>query len=203
VSALKNAYSERIQILEKEIRDVKENSVSTAIAAIKDLYSKGWIFDKNIIMYPHTIVPDKIQYKGIYFDIPNELRTFYIDVLATRIETKVTSMYALNAFHPNVSNSIGSPNIYSGRVYFNYQVCLGDLNGRPFIEVLSKIDDTLRLINLDSAYSNKATGMAQTLFFYLYKKQMKGEVKKSEVWGVEAWMTFRSHYIKYCQQTTR
>jgi len=186
VSALKNAYSERIQILEKEIRDIKENSVSTAIAAIKDLSSKGWVFDKNIIMYPHTIVPDKIQYKGIYFDIPNELRTFYIDVLATKIEPKVTAMFALNAFHPNVSNSIGSPNIYNGRIYFNYQVCLGDLNGRPFIEVLHKIDDTLRLINLDSAYGNKATEMAQTLFFYLYKKQIRGEVKAGEVWEVEA-----------------
>ncbi|MCI4463767.1 MAG: hypothetical protein JHC30_06325, partial [Caldisericum sp.] len=119
-------------------------------------------------------------------DIPNELRTFYIDVLATKIEPKVTAMYALNAFHPNVSNSIISPNIYNGRIYFNYQVCLGDLNNRPFIEVLSKIDDTLRLINLDSAYGNKATEMAQTLFFYLYKKQIRGEVKANEVWEVEA-----------------
>jgi hypothetical protein len=51
---------------------------------------------------------------------------------------------------------------------------------------LSKIEDTLRLINLDSAYGNKATEMAQTLFFYLYKKQMRGEVKASEVWEAEA-----------------
>jgi hypothetical protein len=41
------------------------------------------------------------------------------------------------------------------------------------------------------------------LFFYLYKKQMRGEVKASEVWEVEAWMTFRSHYIKYYRQMTK
>jgi len=182
VEALKAAYTERIKSLEKEIKDILANSISTAVSAIKNLQSGGWFFDKDIIIYPYTITANKIQYRGIFFDIPKEYQVFHVDLLATKIDTVITSVASFNAFHPNVNTSIDYPNIYDGKIYFNYKVCLGDLNGKPFIDVLKGLPEMLKLINLDSAFSSNATAQAQILFYYLYKKSKEGTIKQNKVW---------------------
>jgi len=182
VEALKAAYTERIKTLEKEIKDISVNSISTAVSAIKNLQSSGWFFDKDIIIYPYTITADKIQYRGIFFDIPKEYQVFHVDLLATKIDTVITNVVSFNAFHPNVNTSIDYPNIYDGKIYFNYNVCLGDLNGKPFINVLKGLPEMLKLVNLDSAFSSNATSQAQILFYYLYKKSKEGTIEQKEVW---------------------
>jgi len=186
VEALKAAYTERIKNLDKEIKDISVNAISTTVSAIKNLQSNGWFFEKDVIIYPYTITANRIQYRGIYFDIPKEFQIFHVDLLATKIDTTITRVASFNAYHPNVDTTVNYPNIYDGRIYFNYNVCLGDLNGKPFVDVLKGIPDMLKLINLDSAYSNTATEQAHMLFHYLYRKSKskEGTIKKKEIWEV-------------------
>lgn len=129
---------------------------------IIQLLSRGWKFTM-LDGEPHLVYPEiKVKYvkRGDkMFEIPEEKRKFYIKNLIVPIGERLTELYAVEAYHPNV---LDESNWYLGKDV--YRVCIGDLSGKNFDEIVYAVVDMLETANLSSAFANAATDEADEIF---------------------------------------
>ena len=150
----KNIYENQVkirtQVLEQEIEKykqeierVKREAFVQGLQTFKEI-QKSWRINSNYLVYKKEIIPTKIKYEGEIYIIPEDKREFYVKGLKVPIESIVTSAYVSDSYHPNISG----------------HVCLGDLEGKPLLEVLQKLPETLETINLDSAFDDEPKATA-------------------------------------------
>ena len=161
-------YRAEIRRLKREIYKLKEelkykhNEIFLAAVKIQDKWDIERDDDVLYFKYKEEIIPDTIESRRGIFKIPEEEQNFYVRDLTVCVTSPHTYSVTANAFHPNVSPYDGT-------------VCLGDLSGRPLYEIIEKLPEMLKTINLSSAYGGEATDDATTLIV--------GE-KVSQVWEV-------------------
>jgi len=131
------------------------------VREIIQLLSRGWkltMIDRE----PHLVYPEiNVKYlkKEEIFEIPEEKRKFYIKNLIVPIRENLTELYAVEAYHPNVS---GEKHRYLDKDL--RRVCIGDLAHKNFDEIVYAVVDMLETANLSSAYPNAAADEADEIF---------------------------------------
>jgi len=133
-------YEQEIEKLKQEIERVKQEAFVEGLKVYNQIKA-NWRLNSNYLVYKKTIIPTKIKYNGRIYSIPEDKREFYVKGLKVPIVSIVTSAYANESCHPNISDS--------------GNVCLGDLEGKPLLEVLEKLPRELETVNLDSAYDDE------------------------------------------------
>ena len=134
-----NQYEERYN---RKVSKVWDEALKMAFSPVM----KKWRYDEehNRFVYKGRIVAETIQKDGkIYpLDPSNKEELFYISGLSISAETTITNSdtYYTRASHPNANA---------------HKVCVGDLGGKPLVEVLAKLPTTLKMINMDSAYHER------------------------------------------------
>jgi len=151
----KNIYENQVkirtQVLEQEIEKYKQEIEKIKQEAFVEglkTYNQikaNWRLNSNYLVYKKEIIPTKIKYCGQIYNIPEHLQEFYVKGLKVPIMSIVTSASVSDSYHPNINDG---------------EVCLGDLKGKPLLEVLQKLPRELETINLDSAFDNKPQATA-------------------------------------------
>ena len=131
-------YEQEIEKLKQEIERVKQEAFVEGLKVYNQIKA-NWRLNSNYLVYKKTIIPTKIKYNGRIYSIPEDKREFYVKGLKIPIESIVTKAIVTDSYHPNISG----------------YVCLGDLEGKPLLEVLEKLPRELETVNLDSAYDDE------------------------------------------------
>ena len=151
----------KIYKLQDELKS-KHNEIFLAAVKMQD----KWKIEKDenaiYFKYKGEIIPDTIESKKGVFKIPEEQQNFYVRDLTVCVTSPHTYSVTANAFHPNVSPYDGT-------------VCLGDLSGKPLYEIIEKLPEMLKTINLRSAYGGEAADLASEI---IHGKEV------SQVWEV-------------------
>lgn len=144
----------RIKELEKQIIEIKEKAFLEGLKTFEALKAKGWELERGELVLKKIIKATHIKASNLLYALTPD-HNFYVKNIHIAIESVVNSARAEEAFHPNVNNGT---------------VCLGDLQGKRLVEVLNAIENSLKVINLDSAYDNEATKVAKEIL-----KSLKSE----------------------------
>lgn len=147
---------DRVKQLEQELNHAKQRYLQEGIKlALSEL--QGWRIDGNYAVYSKTIYVSRIRRNGRLYSLPESLaRRFYVKGLKVAIATEIAEAHCDKAYHCNCNDG---------------KVCIGSLSGQDFITVLKKLPETLRTMNLDSAYSNDAKDEAEEIFAELAESE--------------------------------
>lgn len=164
LKAIVNSYKNTIKALKEKINEIRENAVREAINIIDSITSDGWKIEDGYLILNTHIIPDKIMYNKEIYTIPEKHRVFYVNNLHIPLDDKVTYAKCDDAYHPNIDE--------------DGAICLGDLENKDIKVVAKELPRALKTINLDSAYRNSATVMAEKIInsIYLNKDYSDAEV---------------------------
>lgn len=144
----------RVKELQEEVEQAKQRFLREGIKlALSEL--QFWRIDGDYAVYSKTIYVTHIQKNGKLYNLPEQLKHFYIKGLKVKIRESISKAYCDKAYHANTRAT---------------EVCIGSLAGSDFITVLKKLPETLRIMNLDSAYDNDAKEEAENILHDLHEK---------------------------------
>jgi hypothetical protein len=158
ITAMENAHKSIIQALEK-----KSGQDSMAMFKLGANFMKDgdWSYnpDSGNIEYKHTIVPKKIVRQHQEFDIPKDLKflnsTFKVEGLYLQLQSNPQQAFC--KAKKTRRNNKDVYEIVSGSVHVNvseFQVCIGDLSGKPIYQIMQELPIMLEKMYLDSAFDS-------------------------------------------------
>lgn len=152
IDTIKNQYTIKENTLKKRYRalesriESERNSAFKVGVEIATRLPEGWKIDKwydnTFLIYDKRIPVTHVKQNNRLYRVPPDL--FYVNKIAVPIEEEVSKAYLIEGYHPNGKND-------------EEILCIGDLKGKPLMEVLEKLPESLKTANLDSAYSCGAT----------------------------------------------
>jgi hypothetical protein len=158
IEALKATIQQKEDEVKKEIQKAKMEGIQIGLSLSKD-----WQIEDEYLVYRNIIYATKVKNNEQVYNLNNKnKKKFYISGLKVPLEQIVSYAECEEAYHPNAKSG--------GRV------CLGDLEGKPLLEVLQKLPQSLEVANLDSAFENSASEELSTDFDDL----IEGE--EGEIW---------------------
>lgn len=156
----------QIQSLKNEIEKARSDAIVEAIKIIRRGVLNDWEIFDNTLRYKHQVVVDTVQINKTLYRWPNDATVLYVNNITVDIVPKVTKgdARARDAFHPNVND--------------RGEICLGELENKPLLEVLEKLPSMMRMANIDSCYHNDATSCISA-------KSRRGELAPIEqIWNI-------------------
>ena len=155
LKAIVNSYKSMIKSLKEQIDEVKTNAFADAMSAMKTITEEGWTIENGELILKAKLTPDKVIYQRTVYRLPEEhIGKFYVKDIHIPLTTTVTSAKCSDSYHPNINDS--------------NSICLGDLEGKPLSIVVTEIPNTLKTMNLDSAFPNSATRELEDIIEKLY-----------------------------------
>jgi len=138
-----NALQSQIQKLQEELEKTRVEAFIQGLKTFEVVKKLGWTIKDCQLYYTRKIQCKFIKYEDRVYKIPKQYKNkFYIKGIKIPLDATVTKAYAEQAYHCNVDS--------------NGQICLGSLEGKQLFEVLQKLPETLKTLNLDSAFDNNA-----------------------------------------------
>lgn len=162
LTSLKN----EISLLKSEIKNTKITSFTEGIKCAQQIDTK-WKVDGNRLVYKKKIYAKQVKRGNILYELPPETETYFISNLSLEIGPTISNAFCKTSHHPNAV--IGGV------------VCMGDLENKPILEVLTKLPESLQTINMDSAFNNSATS---NVLYALGTGEFK---QTSEIWKGDSW----------------
>lgn len=176
LDAYKSQLYEQFQIQTKNIRkkykeliDKEKDRMNKKLLQLLRITSKYKIEDGKICI--GDIYADKALYDGILYELDRECPIYDI-----RIEINdYIYNYHISCSHHEHPNAAIAKNDDE-----RYEVCIGELEGAPLADVLEQIENTLKIVNLNSAYESDITD-------HLIQQIKDHELKKAEkiLWNTE------------------
>lgn len=176
LDAYKSQLYEQFQIQTKNIRkkykeliNKEKDRMNKKLLQLLRLTSKYKIEDGKICI--GDIYADKALYDGILYELDREYPIYDI-----RIEINdYIYNYHISCSHHEHPNAAIAKNDDE-----RYEVCIGQLEGAPLADVLEQIENTLKIVNLNSAYESDITD-------HLIQQIKDHELKKAEkiLWNTE------------------
>jgi len=157
-------YQQEIENLKHQIEVVKQEAFIQGLRVYNQIKA-NWRLNRNWLVYKKEIIPTKIKRDGKIYNIPESQQEFYVKGLKVPIEPIVAVAYVSDSYHPNINRD-------------SKMVCLGDLEGKPLLEVLEKLPKELEMINLDSAFDDEPK---ETAYEIVNELEYEGE-SGSAVW---------------------
>lgn len=170
VEVMRETVSLRTKIkgLEKELGKYRqaaeelEKTVFEKVEFVLKMLRNGWrltqLQNRVCLVYPEVKVK-MIGYDNNQKPIPEEhADKFYIKNLIVPLDKYVHEAFAVDAYHPNVD-----PITVTFKGKRVHKVCMGNLTGKSFEDVVIGIVPMLEKINLSSAYPGDATKDAEEI----------------------------------------
>jgi len=140
VKAIETAYKEEIQQLREKIEEERSKAFIQGLK-LYDEIKDNWKIEEGYLVYKHDIIATRVKQNDKIYSLNTD--KFFISGLKIKIKERIYNEDTLyeDAYHPN-----------AGEVH----VCIGDLEGKDLLTVIQKIVEELKIINMNSAFSNSA-----------------------------------------------
>ena len=168
----------KTKVLEKEIKKLREQlemaneeAGKRLTSLVKQAEAFGWEITLKGFLYPHKIKVKRVISRGKLYFAP---RGYFVKGLLVPWDYPLEPLSAQESHHPNLSgNSNGT-----------IEVCAGDLEGKPILDLLADLPKLLETANCDSAFPRSSAAQILMEHFQGEKPPLK-PVKETTVWDTE------------------
>lgn len=193
-SAIAESLNRRIENIltnyNKEMRNMRElldkqtsDAFKQGIILSKRIQDEGWEINSDCIIYPKKINVEKIIKNDRLYDVTKCKKEIFVNDLIIPIKSVIKNIWSTGGFHPNMSTTAETvEGLEDTRLY---NVCIGELAGKSLLEVITKIKDNIKVVNLDSPLADGNSYVRKYVAGHVGYLKSKGLVTES--WDDNSW----------------